>query len=140
MNGSNQEDTHRTVERVARESSGRLVAYLPVHTHDLASAEDALSNALVSALSHHGRRIGVAEPHPQNSVRCRGGNDPRGDLETRSENYAYAGRKKLRCVRYLGRSGRQPMGMVPGARIELATPAFSGRRSTSELPRHGGVC
>ncbi len=26
--------------------------------------------------------------------------------------------------------------MVPGARIELATPAFSGRRSTSELPRH----
>jgi predicted RNA polymerase sigma factor len=28
------------------------VAYLSVHTHDLASAEDALSNALVSALSH----------------------------------------------------------------------------------------
>jgi hypothetical protein len=28
------------------------------------------------------------------------------------------------------------LGMVPGARIELATPAFSGRRSTSELPRH----
>ncbi len=27
-------------------------------------------------------------------------------------------------------------GMVPGARIELATPAFSGRRSTGELPRH----
>jgi hypothetical protein len=27
--------------------------------------------------------------------------------------------------------------LVPGARIELATPAFSGRRSTSELPRHG---
>jgi hypothetical protein len=27
--------------------------------------------------------------------------------------------------------------VVPGARIELATPAFSGRRSTSELPRHG---
>src|SRR5216683_17927 len=25
---------------------------------------------------------------------------------------------------------------VPGARIELATPAFSGRRSTNELPRH----
>jgi hypothetical protein len=29
--------------------------------------------------------------------------------------------------------------MVPGARIELATPAFSGRRSTSELPRHTGI-
>jgi len=52
VNGSNQQDTHRTVERVARESYGRLVAYLSVHTHDLASAEDALSNALVSALSH----------------------------------------------------------------------------------------
>src|SRR3989441_3476568 len=52
VKGSNQEDIHRTVERVARESYGRLVAYLSVHTHDLASAEDALSNALVSALSH----------------------------------------------------------------------------------------
>jgi hypothetical protein len=32
------------------------------------------------------------------------------------------------------RESRIPM--VPGARIELATPAFSGRRSTTELPRH----
>ena len=52
MNGINQEKTQRTIERVARESYGRLVAYLSVHTHDLASAEDALSNALVSALTH----------------------------------------------------------------------------------------
>jgi RNA polymerase sigma-70 factor (ECF subfamily) len=52
VNGINQEDTHRTIEHVARESYGRLVAYLSVHTHDLASAEDALSNALVSALNH----------------------------------------------------------------------------------------
>jgi predicted RNA polymerase sigma factor len=51
MNGSNQEDTHRTVERVARESYGRLVAYLSSHTRELASAEDALSNALVAALT-----------------------------------------------------------------------------------------
>ena len=50
MNGSNQEDTHRTIERVARESYGRLVAYLSSHTHDVASAEDALSEALVAAL------------------------------------------------------------------------------------------
>ncbi|HEV2379521.1 MAG TPA: DUF6596 domain-containing protein [Terriglobia bacterium] len=54
MNGSNQEDIQsavgRTIERVARESYGRLVAYLSVHTHDLASAEDALSEALVAAL------------------------------------------------------------------------------------------
>lgn len=52
MNESNQEETHRTIERVARESYGRLVAYLSSHTHDLASAEDALSNALLAALTH----------------------------------------------------------------------------------------
>jgi len=50
MSGSEQESTHRTVERVARESYGRLVAYLSSHTHDVGSAEDALSNALVAAL------------------------------------------------------------------------------------------
>lgn len=27
--------------------------------------------------------------------------------------------------------------MVPGGRVELPTPAFSGPRSTDELPRHG---
>ena len=52
MNGVNQEDTRRTIERVARESYGRLVAYLSVRTHDLATAEDAFSDALVSALNH----------------------------------------------------------------------------------------
>jgi predicted RNA polymerase sigma factor len=51
MNGSGQESTHRTIERVARESYGRLVAYLCSHTRDVASAEDALSNALVAALT-----------------------------------------------------------------------------------------
>src|SRR5271157_3841813 len=54
MSDRNQDEMHRsvgrTIERVARESYGRLVAYLSVHTHDLASAEDALSEALVSAL------------------------------------------------------------------------------------------
>jgi len=51
MNGGEQEDTHRTIERVARESYGRLVAYLSSHTRDVASAEDALSNSLVKALT-----------------------------------------------------------------------------------------
>jgi predicted RNA polymerase sigma factor len=50
MSGTSQEDTHRTIERVARESYGRLVAYLSSHTRDVASAEDALSDALVAAL------------------------------------------------------------------------------------------
>jgi len=55
MNKGSQEDVQRavgwTIERVARESYGRLVAYLSSHTHDLASAEDALSEALVRALT-----------------------------------------------------------------------------------------
>src|SRR5215510_11290005 len=50
MNGSNHEDIHRAVERTARESYGRLVAYLSSHTRDLAGAEDALGEALVTAL------------------------------------------------------------------------------------------
>ena len=50
MSGSSQEDTHRAVERVARESYGRLVAFLAAHTRDVASAEDALGDALVAAL------------------------------------------------------------------------------------------
>ena len=51
MSGSEAEKVHRTVERVARESYGRLVAYLSVHTRDLAGAEDALSEALLKALT-----------------------------------------------------------------------------------------
>ena len=51
MNERRQEDAHRTIESVARESYGRLVAYLSSHTRDVASAEDALSDALVAALT-----------------------------------------------------------------------------------------
>src|ERR1700734_3540505 len=50
MTGSGQETTHRAIERVARESYGRLVAYLSSQTRDVASAEDAVTNALVAAL------------------------------------------------------------------------------------------
>src|SRR5580692_4942399 len=54
MSGSEPESTHpsthRTIEWVARESYGRLVAYLSSNTRDVGSAEDALSNALVAAL------------------------------------------------------------------------------------------
>jgi len=51
MSGTAQDYTHRRIERVARESYGRLVAYLSAHTRDVASAEDALSDALVKALT-----------------------------------------------------------------------------------------
>jgi predicted RNA polymerase sigma factor len=51
MSGSDDEKVHRTIERVARESYGRLVAYLSVNTHDLAAAEDALSEALLKSLT-----------------------------------------------------------------------------------------
>lgn len=51
MSGTVEDGTHRAIERVARESYGRLVAYLSSNTRDVASAEDALSNALVAALT-----------------------------------------------------------------------------------------
>jgi predicted RNA polymerase sigma factor len=40
----------RVVERVARESYGRLVAYLSARTRDVAAAEDALADAFTTAL------------------------------------------------------------------------------------------
>lgn len=51
MSEVGQELIQRTIEKVARESYGRLVAYMSVHTRDLANAEDALSDALVKALA-----------------------------------------------------------------------------------------
>ncbi|MGH7648085.1 MAG: RNA polymerase sigma factor, partial [Gemmatimonadaceae bacterium] len=51
MNQAGDEDTHRTIERVARESYGRLLARLAAHTRDVASAEDVLGDALVAALT-----------------------------------------------------------------------------------------
>jgi RNA polymerase sigma-70 factor (ECF subfamily) len=50
MSGSGDKNVHHEIERVARESYGRLVAYLCAHTRDVAAAEDALSEALLSAL------------------------------------------------------------------------------------------
>lgn len=50
MTGS-ADDTHRTIERVARESYGKLLARLVAHTRDVASAEDVLGDALVAALT-----------------------------------------------------------------------------------------
>jgi predicted RNA polymerase sigma factor len=45
------EDARGTVEAVARSSYGRLLAYLCSRTRDVAGAEDALGEALVSALA-----------------------------------------------------------------------------------------
>ena len=42
--------THDAIEAVARDSYGRLVAYIASRTGDIADAQDALSEALVSAL------------------------------------------------------------------------------------------
>jgi RNA polymerase sigma-70 factor, ECF subfamily len=41
----------RTVEQVARRSYGKLVAFLAARTHDVAAAEDALSEAFAAALA-----------------------------------------------------------------------------------------
>ncbi len=42
---------HRAAERAARQSYGKLVAYLAARTGDIAAAEDALSNAFAAALA-----------------------------------------------------------------------------------------
>jgi len=42
--------THAAIEAVARNSYGRLIAYIAARTGDVADAEDALSDALVAAL------------------------------------------------------------------------------------------
>jgi RNA polymerase sigma-70 factor (ECF subfamily) len=44
------EQAHRAAERVARESYGRLLAFLVVRTRDVAGAEDALADAFAAAL------------------------------------------------------------------------------------------
>ena len=51
MTGPLAEGTALAVERVARESYGRLVAWLAAHCGDLALAEDAMGDALSAALS-----------------------------------------------------------------------------------------
>jgi RNA polymerase sigma-70 factor, ECF subfamily len=47
---NNDDAASRTVERIARESYGRLIALLVVRTHDVASAEDVLAEAFAAAL------------------------------------------------------------------------------------------
>ena len=44
------EQARSTAEAVARRSYGKLVAFLAARTHDVAAAEDALSEAFASAL------------------------------------------------------------------------------------------
>src|SRR5947199_217555 len=77
MNKGSQEDIQsavgRTIERVARESYGRLVAYLSVHTHDGASGSSARrqkSAMVVSSLKF------------RNSAICRSGSMPCWKLST----------------------------------------------------------
>lgn len=59
MSGT-REAAARAAERVARESYGRLVAYLAARTRDVAGAEDALAEAFAAALAHW-PRDGVPE-------------------------------------------------------------------------------
>jgi hypothetical protein len=54
----------------------------------------------------------------------------------RTEENGNATLKANGSIDFFGEEKLLHASMVPGARIELATPAFSGRRSTSELPRH----
>jgi RNA polymerase sigma-70 factor (ECF subfamily) len=49
MSGAS-EDAHKAAERVARDSYGRLLAFLAARTRDVAGAEDALADAFAAAL------------------------------------------------------------------------------------------
>jgi predicted RNA polymerase sigma factor len=50
--GNGDEQARSTAEAVARRSYGKLVAFLAARSHDLAAAEDALSEAFASALAN----------------------------------------------------------------------------------------
>ena len=52
--------THRAIEQAARDSYGRLLAFLAAHSRDVAGAEDALAEALKTALETW-PRTGVPE-------------------------------------------------------------------------------
>jgi predicted RNA polymerase sigma factor len=56
------EQARSTAEAVARRSYGKLVAFLAVRTHDVAAAEDALSEAFASALADWPRKGGPSNP------------------------------------------------------------------------------
>src|ERR1700759_1221072 len=50
--GKGDEKVFSTADAVARHSYGKLVAYLAARTHDVAAAEDALSEAFAAALAN----------------------------------------------------------------------------------------
>lgn len=56
------EQARSTAEAVARRSYGKLVAFLAARTHDVAAAEDALSEAFASALADWPRKGCPANP------------------------------------------------------------------------------
>ena len=49
--GESETQVRETVDAVARRSYGKLVAFLAARTHDVAAAEDALSDAFAAALA-----------------------------------------------------------------------------------------
>lgn len=52
MSDCSSDNARRAIESIARQSYGRLVAFLSSRTRDVAGAEDALADALVSALTN----------------------------------------------------------------------------------------
>src|ERR1700677_4439193 len=57
-----EEQARETADAVARRSYGKLVAFLASRTHDVAAAEDALSEAFASALADWPRNGSPANP------------------------------------------------------------------------------
>jgi predicted RNA polymerase sigma factor len=64
---------HRAAELAARQSYGKLVAYLAARTGDVAAAEDALSDAFSAALATCRATVCRGLPKPGSLPRRAGG-------------------------------------------------------------------
>ena len=136
-------EIERKIENLTRALAD---GYSPAIRADLARLEEQLANIRRTSMADEpetlGLRIrdtrdfvGVAAEGSANALLCGSGYNTHGDCKARARNHTDARRWRVHSNGNLGFARAVAAWMVPGARIELATPAFSGRRSTNELPR-----
>src|SRR5262249_19698973 len=101
---------HGTAEAVVRRSYGKLVALLAARTGDLAAAEDALSEAFVSALSNWPRTGCPSNPEAWLLI---------------------AARRKL-----IDTARRRHHEEIAAAQLTRLTPALDAARPDPEIPDH----
>ncbi|MGH9518261.1 MAG: RNA polymerase sigma factor, partial [Terriglobales bacterium] len=104
---------HEAVERVARESYGRVLSYLCARTRDVAGAEDALSDALLAALTTWPRDGVPANPAAWLLTAAR---HALVDV-FRHEKLARERQHELRILSEIGKPGEEPE--IPDERLQL---------------------